>query len=148
MCEFKMSKKLKEDSESWFSEVYLKDGLAINILPNWSDERILCFWVIKFIDNNIKYCRISMTEAKYIGEPDENLILSKEDVNELIKVLTTNYTGTLRWNDDMKFKRNWDYMITQLNTDHEYTYPNENLKWVNISKDLPIPDYTLLPTID
>lgn len=140
-----MSRKLKEYSEFFMNEVYMKDNLVIMNVANWSDENILCFWVMKLLgDGNYDFCRISMTEPKYINAENESLRLNEYEINEMIRALSTNYTGDMGWNDDYIFPRNWDFMIAQLNDDHKSTYPNENLVWKDIPSNLPIPDYRLL----
>lgn len=131
---------LKEDSES-IEVIYQKDKMKVLLVPNYSEKSLRYFWIIK----QNKFCRISMMEPVYMNFPDENLILTKEEINELIKTLNTTYTGELNWNKGNVYKRNWDFLISQLNETQEFY---ENLKWIKIPKDLPIPDYTLLPTID
>lgn len=146
MKDFVASEKLNECSiDSFMNIVYSKNGLSIFSMPNWSNENILCFWVTKDIsDDEFEFCRLSMMEPKYINAENESLKLSKNEIDEIIHALSTNDTGTLGWNDDCIFPRNWDFMIAQLNDDHKSTYPNEKLVWKDIPLDLPIPDYRLL----
>ena len=137
---YKVSEKLVEYHEDYKSNVSFKDNLQIISIPNWSSDHILCFGVLKFpdgVDNydTHKFCRISMMEPKYIGAEGEDLILSKEDIDILMNILTSN-------NYRNYINTSWDYIIYHNNKEHDCDSDCDmECGWVPIPEDLPIPDY-------
>lgn len=128
------SKILKENF-SLFDILYTDNNMTIYFTPNWSDEKILCFGVMKFNKKGgslsvNKYCRISMTEPKYINAEGEDLVLNKDDIEKIIKILEnkyedTDYTG-------------WEILFNWQNFVHEYDNSWKELNY------FPMPDYIRL----
>lgn len=133
---FVVSRILDEFDTSVMSNVYRDNNMEITSIPNWGPQKILCFSVKIFPDgidnwNNHKFCRISMTEPKYIGVEGEDLILSKQEIDKLIRILNEK--------NRRNSMTNWEYLIYEQNWEHA-EYDDE---WENIDT-LPIPDYTKL----
>lgn len=54
------------------------------ILPAPNTVKWLFYFKVLKREDSKKFCRISMTEPKYIGAPDETLILSRKEIQEII----------------------------------------------------------------
>lgn len=98
-------------------------------------------WGYQF--NPYNYCRISMTEAKYMGEPDEHLILNSKDIQELVEMLKKEYTA--RGHIEHSGITNWEQMIYAHNFESGFIDRSTPVELVGyIDPDLPMPDYTKL----
>lgn len=134
---FYASKILNEIDTGFRATVYKQDNIIIKATPNWSDERILCFSVQLFSDRNkdpddFKLCRVSMTEPKYIGAENEELVLNKEQILKIINILENKCTFA---NDGSTV---WQEIIYQINHVHDC---DDDPVWELIPEDLPIPNY-------
>lgn len=110
--------------------IYSKDNLKILFVLNQKNIDIKYFWVIK----NNKVCRLSIFKPEYIFTKDEDKILNEYDINEIMKCLSTTYSGDLNWNDGKVYKTNWDF-IKQIIVD---------LTDMDNILNLSIPNYKLL----
>ena len=129
---FNISKKLKEASEV-LDVLYTSNNMSIYSIPNDSKDKILCFGVKIYKKKgsyNNKYCRISMTEPKYIGAEGEDLVLNKEQIEQIIKILESPYNDTEY--------TNWQVLIIWQNWVHENTNDWVELEYFNM------PDYRKL----
>ena len=132
---FNLSKKLEEYSEN-LSPIYTDDHMNIYSIPNYSKDKILCFGVEIFKNKdrqfiNNKYCRISMTDHKYIGAEGEDLVLNKEQIEQVIKALNSNHSI-------FKNSTCWETLIFFQNKEHEYEDDWIELEYFNM------PDYRKL----
>ena len=137
---YKVSEQLVEIDTSSMSNIYRDEVYYLFSSPNWGPQHEICFTVIKHYnsnnEDNHKFCRLSMMEPKYIGAEGEDLILSKEDIDKIISILTSN--NYIR----PEFNTNWDYMIYHMNWEHQWDEEADmDCGWVNLPADLPIPDY-------
>ena len=134
---FNVSKILNEVDTGFMSNVYRDDNIEIVSTPSWGPQHEVYFSIRKYdgLDDrdNGKFCRVSILEPKYIGAEGEDLILSKEDIDKIIYILNSPNRRELFGNI-----RNWEYIINHINEEHSY---DEDYKWINLPKDLPIPDY-------
>ena len=95
---------------------------------------------------NIKMCRLSIYNPIYVTaeDTDENLILSKEEIEEIISILNSP-------NEDCPEDTNWVQIIANINMSHDednfYKDYLNGKEWVDISYDISIPDYTKLTSI-
>lgn len=125
-----VSNQLKEIDICASTRVYRSDHINIDAVPNWKDNNIIYFRIYNkpyLSDHDIKFSRISMKDSEYIGAENESYILSKDDKKELNKIL--------RMND----RKVWKDIINSINKEH---CGEDN--WIDISIDLPIPDYNNL----
>lgn len=85
-----------------------------------------------------KVARISMTEPSYITCTDVmcNWILSDEEIGHMTNYLQSSCKDSPRYSV-------WEMLIVDYNTQLEFNYAPELDK---VPEDLPIPDYTKLPS--
>ena len=95
-------------------------------------------------DKDTKMCRISMVLPKYIGGKDENLILTKSQIDDLNKILVSKPINCKPYNskntvwEAIIFELNYQ-MKNGINGNHEYDFDDLQMAF-------PIPDYyNLLP---
>ena len=112
------------DEYPWDMMDRIYDNGKISI---WSSPSTEHLWYFKVFDHDrSKFCRISMTEPKILSYLDETLILTRDDVNEIIYALTE-FT--------IHDKNGWYWII------YEYNITGPHFP---IPEDLPMPDYSLL----
>ena len=149
---YNQSKILKEffiDGQSIIFQQNISDidhpyGIRIKTHASFDENHIFKVYRMKIINLNTdkQYftyegcARISMLEPRYIECEYENSYLSKYELNIMIQALNlpsdyeSNITG-------------WKYLIKETNRIYEIeNYPKR------IPLDLPMPDYSLLPTCD
>ncbi len=130
------SKRLKEFNPIEEYIVYDSDKLRVVSDPTFSDIHILKIYVY---DNNktLYTTRISMEEPIYIDSEFDNHILTNDELNEFINCLKLS-----RINDqDCSIYSVWDMIIDKCNDCYKRSDINKR-----IPLDLPIPDYSILPT--
>lgn len=141
---FNISETLKE-TEDAMGIIYKDNIYCIRYVANWSLNHELYFSITKKIDDTNQFCRISITEANYIGAEGEDLILNEIEkmmLNNILssKLIIPNQINATQPEDNTI----WKGMIFQLNFEHEYC-DTEEFIWKELPLDLPIPDYTKLP---
>ena len=145
---------LDEDNFSNEEFIYYgeESGLAIYSAINWNNP-IPYFMVFKgdiksinptlYYDNcdyNYSMCRLSMIEPKYIAAEAEDLILSKDDIDEIIMALNSTNNGITLF----------EYLIELYNYGHlEFDFRSyeekQNFKEkYMITEHIKMPDYTKL----
>ena len=142
---FARSSLLNECADIMESQVYSDNITKIATMPTF-DNDLCMFKVYRTSLNNefLSVTRISMKEPKYIDSEYQNYILSKNDVQNLIKALSgPGEFIPYRYTKENMPKSTWDLMIKELN--HEYSY---DLNHELVPDNLPMPDYSLLPTRD
>lgn len=142
MLNFKPSKELGELRELILKQ-YDDGNMMIFSTPNISGNYDNYSFLVYIGD---KYCRISMIEPRYIGLNDESIILTKDQVSKLINILKSTIT------DEYYYSRYYCYceFLTKQSNIWEAIISEQLIEWGSntIDPHLPMPDYTLLPTID
>lgn len=132
---------LKEINSDLESFVFRNKNFILYTSPSENDDYIIKFCKLK----NEQYegvARISMKEPKYIDCEVDNYILSKEDIKEFIEALKSDRMSLpYRYDDEEYPYTTWQLIIEELN----FIYKMIELNKL-IPRDLPMPDYTLLPT--
>jgi hypothetical protein len=114
--------------------IYFKVYISYRIRTYRCDFRIC---------KSIKMYRISMLSPEYIYAKDngEKGYMSKAEVAKMISILKKQH-GNYDFN-------NWQYGLDCLNGNHYFdSEDDDNMMWKELPRDLPIPDYTKLPTRD
>lgn len=136
---------LNECADIMECQVYSDSTIRIATMPTF-DNDICMFKVYKTTNDNnfIGISRISMLEPKYIDSEYPNYLLSKKDIQTIIKALSCQGEFIpYRYTIETFPKTAWELMIKELN--HEYSREqNHEL----VPDNLPMPDYSLLPTRD
>jgi hypothetical protein len=162
-----ISEYLKEYSMDHEDPVYISnsDRVVIVSSPSWKSwngkfDTYNYFKVIVFdkyksyteylnikdrMNVDIKIYRINLRKPEYIEDKTSYGYLSKEELKSLIKVLNSNAPEYIRRGNSITV---WETIIANLNWEHSDDYRIYGIHWNNIPEDLPMPDYSLLPTID
>lgn len=146
------SKKLKEWGISYEEAVYVdfNNNIMITLGMSWTNEYYIKYYSgsnkIFNIDphndmpSDIRLCRISLKEAKYIGN-ENNIILSQEQKNELISILNSPH-------QDYPEYKAWDWIIAftnELHKNNEYSVEDKKKdKFIPIPENIIMPDYSKL----
>lgn len=123
--------RILDEFEELNYKVYDTQKYCIFSIPNFSN--IPCFAVI--VDEN-KISRISLLEPKYIECEYENYILTKDEIEDVIKILNSSANDNL-------FKKEytvWRILLIEQNRELN----NEIDNYININEDLSMPDYLKL----
>ena len=137
------SRKLCEIATELETMVYRGKDFIICTDPSTDNNFILKVYRMNK-NRKMDVARISMKDPVYINSEFDNYILSKLQLYEFINALTgPRESLPFRYNDNEYPFTVWDMLISENN----YVYKIENIQKV-IPKDLPIPNYTLLPTKD
>lgn len=153
-----ISEYLKEYSMDHEDPVYINniDHIAIVASPSWKSwdgkfDTYNYFKVIIFdqyksyteyidikdrMNVNIKIYRISLYNPEYINDKIDYGYMSKKELNIVINASREEGLSV------------WQNIIKNLNWEHSDDYKIHGIRWNKIPQDLPIPDYSLLPTRD
>lgn len=87
-----------------------------------------------------KFCRISMTAPEFIGADDESLIITHDDINEIINLFNEDCV-TFKDHIPLGYS-NWGCLIRSNN--NESIGSKDECPNIYVDDDLPMPDYTKL----
>jgi len=87
---FQVSKILEEYTEI-MGVVYSDNNYLIVEAPNFTERHAIAITR----KSDMKFCRISIFEPKYIGAEGEDLVLTKEDLDYIIPIINKNWTRIL-----------------------------------------------------
>ena len=130
MNEFYQDKNTIENSE-FMPIIYFNDHLLIrgDIFYKGHPFGQSFFKVYRLKENSIiGICRISMISPEYIDGYDSNMILTNDEIDEIINMFKDNEYNM------------WKYLIEQSNI----LFKSLNIKYQFNSIDYPMPDYNLL----
>ena len=114
-------------------KVYINEKYTIFSIPNFTNNP--CFAV--FIGDNEDVARISLLEPKYVECEYENYRLNKEDIKEILHILSISA-------NDLLFKKDltvWQILLIEQNRELEGEVDNNGNPFPHIDENLPIPDY-------
>ena len=141
------------EDNGFFNLVRLPENLTLITMP--TKDNTLYFGIMDESDiDNLKFCRISMEEPKYMNlSKNETLKLSKSQLNIIIDFLNnTKYEHPLSFHILGKhvyksFNSGWEFILFDMNYELSNVYWNGKDE-IYVPMNFPIPDYSKLETID
>lgn len=112
---FEPSVILKENT-SIMGVVYRDEKYLVTEMPNFSQHHAI--GITNRLDD--RFCRISIYEPKYIGAEGENYILSEDEINDIIQIIS----------------KNWHRILVNMNDQFRY---DDEIKEIDVN--LPMPNY-------
>lgn len=140
---YKKSKLLNDVGE--LETIYIGDKLDLFFYFSKSDPNIIVF-KHKINKYPTQYVRISTSTPEYVFSGYHDELFSKEELKEFIDILNSRRTNTASYCTSLKC---YPYTIwEQFKSKYNYEAEMEGDSIKMIPKDLPMPDYTLLPVRD